>query len=102
MVKTFHQKNAEKNATSTPIVSDDTAFFTPKTFHSKNTAIMDNANTNQPKALFEPSVQATIDDQGLALINEAIVRLDLDDHAFNQAELNKALLLKNTIRVEYE
>lgn len=98
MVKTFHQINAEKNATSTPIVSDDAAPFTPKTFHHQQAAIMENASTNQPKALFEPTVQATVDAQGLALINEAIIRLNLDDHAFNQSELNKALLLKSTIR----
>jgi hypothetical protein len=32
VVKTFHQKNAEKNTQATSIVTDDTASFSPKTF----------------------------------------------------------------------
>ena len=82
VVKTFHQKNAEKNTATPSVVTDDSA------------------SSNQPKALFKPNIQATIEANDLALVNEAIIRLDLDDHAFNQSELNKAILLKSTIRID--
>ncbi|MBL0229397.1 MAG: toxic anion resistance protein [Moraxellaceae bacterium] len=100
VVKTFHQKNAEKNTATPSVVTDDSATFAPKTFYHQQAAIMDNSSSNQPKALFKPNIQATIETNDLALVNEAIIRLDLDDHAFSQSELNKAILLKSTIRID--
>lgn len=100
MVKTFDQKNAEKNLQTPSLVTDaEHASFTPKTFHGKQ-PVMDTPDSSQPKALFKPNIQATIETNDLALVNEAIVRLELDDHAFNQSELNKAILLKSTIRID--
>ena len=94
MVKTFHQKNAEKNQQITPIVTDETTAIVPKTFHHK-VAIMDT-----PKALFQPNVQAVVEAEKLALINAAITRLALNDHAFSEAELHRAALLTATIRID--
>ncbi len=94
MVKTFHQKNAEKNQQITPIVTDETTTIVPKTFHHK-VAIMDT-----PKALFQPNVQAVVEAEKLALINAAITRLALNDHAFSEAELHRAALLTATIRID--
>ena len=100
MVKTFHQKNAEKNLQSPLLVTDaEHASFTPKTFHGKQ-SVMDTPDSSQPKALFQPNIQAVVEPDGFALIMAAIQRLELNDHSFTETELNRAALLKSTIRIE--
>ncbi len=100
MVKTFHQKNAEKNLQSPLLVTDaEHASFTPKTFHGKQ-SVMDTPDSSQPKALFQPNIQAVVEPDGLAMIMAAIQRLELNDHSFTETELNRAALLKSTIRIE--
>jgi uncharacterized protein YaaN involved in tellurite resistance len=100
VVKTFHQKNAEKNLQSPLLVTDaEHASFTPKTFHGKQ-SVMDTPDSSQPKALFQPNIQAVVEPDGLAMIMAAIQRLELNDHSFTETELNRAALLKSTIRIE--
>lgn len=98
MVKTFHQKNDEKNQQNTTqpsaIVSHT---FTPKTFYSKQPTVMDNT---QPKPLFSPNTQAIADEQSLQQVQQAVARLQLDDYDFLPSEITKATLLKTTIRID--
>ncbi|WP_297922580.1 toxic anion resistance protein [uncultured Agitococcus sp.] len=99
MVKTFHQKNVEKNqqmTTSSPVIVKDTD-ITPKTFHGKQSTVMDN---NQPKPLFKPNVQATADEQSLQQVQGSIARLQLDDYEFSASDIAKATLLKAAIRID--
>ncbi len=99
MVKTFHQKNVEKNqqmTTSSPVIVKDTD-ITPKTFHGKQSTVMDN---NQPKPLFKPNVQATADEQSLQQVQGSIARLQLDDYEFSASDITKATLLKAAIRID--
>ena len=99
MVKTFHQKNVEKNqqmTTSSPVIVTDTE-ITPKTFHGKQSTVMDN---NQPKPLFKPNVQATADEQSLQQVQGSIARLQLDDYEFSASDIAKATLLKAAIRID--
>ena len=99
MVKTFHQKNVEKNqqmTTSSPVIVKDTE-ITPKTFHGKQSTVMDN---NQPKPLFKPNVQATTDEQSLQQVQGSIARLQLDDYEFSASDIAKATLLKAAIRID--
>ncbi len=99
MVKTFHQKNVEKNqqmTTSSPVIVKDTD-ITPKTFHGKQSTVMDN---NQPKPLFKPNIQATADEQSLQQVQGSIARLQLDDYDFSASDIAKATLLKAAIRID--
>ena len=99
MVKTFHQKNVEKNqqmTTSSPVIVTDIE-ITPKTFHGKQSTVMDN---NQPKPLFKPNVQATTDEQSLQQVQGSIARLQLDDYEFSASDIAKATLLKAAIRID--
>ncbi len=99
MVKTFHQKNVEKNqqmTTSSPVIVKDIE-ITPKTFHGKQSTVMDN---NQPKPLFKPNVQATADEQSLQQVQGSIARLQLDDYEFSASDIAKATLLKAAIRID--
>lgn len=99
MVKTFHQKNVEKNqqmTTSSPVIVKDIE-ITPKTFHGKQSTVMDN---NQPKPLFKPNVQATTDEQSLQQVQGSIARLQLDDYEFSASDIAKATLLKAAIRID--
>ncbi len=99
MVKTFHQKNVEKNqqmTTSSPVIVKDIE-ITPKTFHGKQSTVMDN---NQPKPLFKPNVQATADEQSLQQVQGSIARLQLDDYDFSASDIAKATLLKAAIRID--
>ncbi len=78
MVKTFHQENSQKN---------------------QATATAQEA-IQQPKPLFEPNTQAILDAQSLDIVKNSITRLQLDDHEFSDAEIQRATLLKSTIRID--
>ncbi len=98
MVKTFHKENDKKNqqtTTSSPATVTDN--ITPKTFHGKQSTVMDN---NQPKPLFKPNVQATTDEQSLQQVQGSIARLQLDDYEFSASDIAKATLLKAAIRID--
>jgi len=100
VVKTFHKENDKKNqqtATSSPATVTDNTDITPKTFHGKQSTVMDN---NQPKPLFKPNIQATADEQSLQQVQNSIARLQLDDYEFSSSEINKATLLKAAIRID--
>ncbi|MCP5173684.1 MAG: toxic anion resistance protein [Moraxellaceae bacterium] len=73
MVKTFHQENSQKNQATA---------------------------TEQPKPLFQPNSQAIVDEQSLDLVKNSIARLQLDDHEFSDVEIQRATLLKSTIRID--
>lgn len=99
MVKTFHQKNVEKNqqmTISSPVIVTDNE-ITPKTFHGKQSSVMDN---NQPKPLFKPNTQAIADEQSLQQVQGSIARLQLDDYEFSASDIAKATLLKTAIRID--
>lgn len=110
MVKTFHQVNAEKNQQPAPDSSQAdhrVDGFAPRTFHQKQqqkdlSAMSQPAAppTNAPKALFQPTVQAVADEHSLALVQTAITQLALDDYQFQDSEIQRACLLKATIRVD--
>lgn len=108
MVKTFHQVNDSKNAALGTQAPADNAFI-PKTFHQQqtrqasaptSTAITSmDSHSPAPKALFKPTVQATIDEDNRQLLESAIQRLALNDYQFLEVELSRALLLQGTIAV---
>jgi len=100
VVKTFHKENDKKNqqtTTSSPATVTDNIDITPKTFHGKQSTVMDN---NQPKPLFKPNIQATTDEQSVQQVQGSIARLQLDDYEFSSSEINKATLLKAAIRID--
>ncbi|PTQ90358.1 toxic anion resistance protein [Agitococcus lubricus] len=91
MVKTFHQVNAEKN---------QQAQLAEKTGFSPNTTNSTPQAGNPPKALFQPTVQASVDAYDLQQVEQAISRLKLNDFQFSPADIHRASLLKNTIRLQ--
>jgi uncharacterized protein YaaN involved in tellurite resistance len=54
----------------------------------------------QPKALFQPTVQAAVDDNSRQLLQAAIERLALDDYQFLDTELSRANLLQAAIKLD--
>lgn len=112
MVKTFHQVNDSKNAASIASAGENLAVvpnaepsFAPKTFHQKQslkpppvtTAPMD--STPAPKALFQPTVQNSVDESSRQWLEMAIARLELNDYQFADTELSRANLLQTTIQL---
>ena len=111
MVKTFYQVNDSKKAASIAstgenlaVVSSAEPSFAPKTFHQKQslkpppvtTAPMD--STPAPKALFQPTVQNSVDESSRQWLEMAIARLELNDYQFADTELSRANLLQTTMQ----
>ncbi len=101
MVKTFHQQDAEKSHPTTDSTTSE-ATFTPKTFQQRQTdkAPMDSPAPIVPKALFQPTVQNSVDDNSRQQLEQAIRRLTLDDYQFADTELSRAHLLQTAIQLQ--
>ncbi len=101
MVKTFHQKNAEKSQPTTDSATSEPV-ITPKTFHQRQTdkPLMDSPTPAAPKALFQPTVENSVDDDSRQHLELAIARLELDDYQFDDTELSRAHLLQTAIQLD--
>ncbi len=118
VVKTFHQLNEQKNKDAASVsdnasidaVSTATALTFAEKLRQKEQLkeAVTNSQTpaptapaaSQPKALFQPTVQAAVDDNSRQLLEAAIARLALDDYQFLDTELSRANLLQTAIKID--